>query len=131
MGTMLTGGVHWNFANTRKRRIITGPGILRQHQDRLTSKPAPLQALALPETSALHSDSGAFQLRKSCDLRRKYPLHIHNIQITTTMFVMYFIHNFLINMFRSLLRPSSGWCYFYKNTKVHLWLVVSPSFHNN
>jgi len=37
-----------------------------------------------------------------------------------------FIHNFPTKMFRQLLRPSSGW-YYYKNTKVHILLVVSSS----
>jgi len=32
------------------------------------------------------------------------------------MFMMYFIHNFLTNTIRPLLRPSSGWCYRYTNT---------------
>ena len=32
----------------------------------------------------------------------------------------YFIHDFLTNKFRSLLQPSSGWCYYYKNTKVQM-----------
>ena len=30
------------------------------------------------------------------------------------MFVIYSIHNFLTTMFRPALRPSSGWCYYYK-----------------
>ena len=29
---------------------------------------------------------------------------------------LYFTHNFLSNMFRPLLRPFSGWCYYYNNT---------------
>jgi hypothetical protein len=43
------------------------------------------------------------------------------------MFMIYLIHNFL-NIFRPLLRPSSEW-YYYKNTKVQMWLAVSPSRH--
>jgi len=53
-----------------------------------------------------------------------------NIQITntyTSIFMMYFIHNLLINMFRLVFRASSGWCYYYKNTNVQIWLSVSPS----
>jgi len=34
------------------------------------------------------------------------------------MFVVYFIHTFLTNMFRPLLQPSSGRCCYYKNIKV-------------
>ena len=48
----------------------------------------------------------------------------------TKMFMMYFIYTFLANMFRPLLLPSSGW-YYYKNTKVQMWLVVSLSLHKN
>jgi len=33
------------------------------------------------------------------------------------MFMTYFIHKFLTNMFRPILRPSSGWCYYYKKTR--------------
>ena len=33
-----------------------------------------------------------------------------------------FVHYILSNMFRPLLRPSSGW-YYYKNTKVQMWLA--------
>jgi hypothetical protein len=48
----------------------------------------------------------------------------------TSMFVMYFIHNFLTNMFRPVFRPSSG-RYYYKNTKVQMWLVVYNNFNYN
>jgi len=47
------------------------------------------------------------------------------------MCVIYFIHYILNNRFRPLLLPSSGWCYYYKNTIVQMWLVVSTSLHNN
>ena len=36
-----------------------------------------------------------------------------------------FINTFLTNMFRPLLRPSSGRRFYYKNTKVQMWLVHS------
>jgi len=39
---------------------------------------------------------------------------IHNIQIPTkcaSMFMMYFIHNFLTNMSWPLFWPPTGWCY--------------------
>jgi len=35
----------------------------------------------------------------------------------TSIFLMYFIQNILTNMFRPVYRPSSGWCYYYSNTK--------------
>ena len=55
-----------------------------------------------------------------------------NIQTTkcTSMFIMYFIHSFLVNMFRPLIRPSSGW-YYYKNTNVQMLLHASLPLHNN
>jgi len=53
----------------------------------------------------------------------------------TAVFMVYFNlycnHTFLTNMFRPLLLLSSGLCYYYKNTKVQMYLVVSPSLHNN
>jgi len=45
------------------------------------------------------------------------------------MFMMYFIKSFLAKVFRPLLRPSSGWCYY--NTKVQMWLITSKSLQNN
>jgi len=48
---------------------------------------------------------------------------IHIIHKTNKMlwiFMTYFIHNILTNMFRPLLPPSSGWCYYYKNIKVQM-----------
>jgi hypothetical protein len=52
--------------------------------------------------------------RPHCDTA--YPEYI-NSQQCTTLSVMYFNNTFLTNMFRWLLRPSSGWNY-YNNTKV-------------
>jgi hypothetical protein len=47
------------------------------------------------------------------------------------MFMMHFIHNDFIYILWPLLRSSSGRCYYYKTTKVQMWLALSPSFHNN
>jgi len=44
------------------------------------------------------------------------------------MFMMYFIPYILTNMFRPPLRLSSRW-YYYKNTKVQMWLAVSPTLN--
>jgi len=46
-------------------------------------------------------------------------------------FIVYdvIIQNLLSNMFRPLLLPSSGWCYYYKNTKAEMWLAVSAPLH--
>jgi hypothetical protein len=55
---MLTGVVPCNFANTRMKRINAGPRILRQHQDRLHSRPAPVT-----NTGKIRSISTAQQLR--------------------------------------------------------------------
>ena len=57
---------------------------------------------------------------------------IHNILITNKMHFsvyVYFVHSILTNMFRPLLRPYSGWRYYYKNKKVQMWLLVSHSLH--
>jgi len=48
-----------------------------------------------------------------------------------TIFMVYFIHGFLANMFRPVFLPSSGWSYCYKNTKRQVWLTVSPSLYNS
>jgi len=49
----------------------------------------------------------------------------------TVLFIMYFIHNVLTNMFWPLLQPSSGCCYYCKNTKVQMWVAMSPELDNN
>jgi len=59
---------------------------------------------------------------------------ILNTQITYKMHCIaydYFVHNVLTKLFRLLLRPSAGLCYYYNNTKVQMWLAVLPSLQNN
>jgi len=62
--------------------------------------------------------------------RHRYELHCYEDCVgvenpnkkCTSIFTMYFIHNVLTNMFRQAFRPTSGWCYYYKNTNVQIWL---------
>jgi hypothetical protein len=42
-----------------------------------------------------------------------------------------FVHCILTDMYQPLLRPSSGCCYYYKNTNERLLLAVSPSLHKH
>jgi len=41
--------------------------------------------------------------------------------------MMYFIYNFLTNMFRPLLRLSSVWCYYYKNIALKIAATVAET----
>jgi hypothetical protein len=47
------------------------------------------------------------------------------------MFMTYFIHKFLTNMFRPILQPSSELCYYYRNTKIQTRTFVFLYSCNN
>jgi hypothetical protein len=78
----------------------------------------------------LHESASILRYKYIASLELLNTVMNHSIQITNkriSIFMTYFIHNVLTNMFRPVFRPSSGWCYYYKNTNVQMCLVVSPS----
>ena len=56
-------------------------------------------------------------LIENCKITKKTPKYV-NKKKCTLIFMMYFIHNVATNIIRAAIRPSSGWCSYYKNRVV-------------